>query len=439
MRKIIFLLLILVPFQLQSQETKPKTHPAPKATQSSSSKISLRECYELSVKYMETVQISDQEIQVAKARFSEVLGEIIPRVRIFATEFLQDDHANTPTGTTTGQVVNTFTRFSRPEVGVNVTQNLFRGFREITAMRLAKTDERMQGYNKEDVERLLYEDVAVAFYTVMQAEQDVASNQKVIKAYKDRILELNKRIELGKSRESEVLAQESDLGILEGTIERDKGRVIVAYQMLSFLTGLDPHPRIQWDDPSKYVLKPLPEYTALAEGRADVMSSKMAVDMAKGKVKYDKGALLPDAGADFNAYMYRVGFQENIFWDANFRLNVPVFNWSTYGLIRESKAKALQSELQLQLLKRQAVRDIKNAYERYSASMIEYQKYFSAAQKSDASYRQQIQDYNMGLINNLDVIYAMNTWLVAVRQRDDSKVRLLANWVSLHVTSGIKP
>lgn len=441
MRKIIFLLFILIPFQLQAQETRPKASPkaspAPKASQSA--KIGIRECYELAVKHMETVQISEQEIQVAKAHFTEVLGEIMPRVRIFATEFLQDDHANTPTGTTTAQVVNTFTRFSRPDIGVNVSQNLFRGFREITAMRLAKTDERMQTYNKEDVERLLYEDVAVAFYTVMQAEQDVASNLKVIKAYKDRIGELNKRIELGKSRESEVLAQESDLGILEGTIERDKGRVIVAYEMLSFLTGLDPHPRIQWDDPSKYVLKPLPEYTALADGRADVMSSKMAVDMAKGKVKYDKGALLPDAGVDFNAYMYRVGFQENIFWDANFRLNVPVFNWSTYGLIRGSKAKALQSELQLQLLKRQAVRDIKNAYERYSASMIEYQKYFSAAQKADASYRQQIQDYNMGLINNLDVIYAMNTWLVAVRQRDDSKVRLLANWVSLHVTSGIKP
>lgn len=437
MRKIIFLLLILLPFQLQSQETKPKMSPPPKATQSS--RIGLRACYELAVKHMETVQISDQEILVAKARFTEVLGEVIPRVRIFATEFLQDDHANTPTGTTTAQVVNTFTRFSRPDIGVNVTQNLFRGFREITAMKLAKTDEKMQKYNKEDVERLLYEDVAVAFYTVMQAEQDVASNQKVIKAYKDRILELNKRIELGKSRESEVLAQQSDLSILEGTIERDKGRVIVAYEMLSFLTGLDPHPRIQWDDPNQYVLKPLPEYTALAEGRADVMSSKMAVDMAKGKVKYDKGALLPDAGADFNAYMYRVGFQQNIFWDATFRLNVPVFNWSTYGLIRESKAKALQSELQLEMLKRQAVRDIKNAYERYSASVIEYQKYNIAAQKSEASYRQQIQDYNMGLINNLDVIYAMNTWLVAVRQRDDSKVRLLANWVSLHVTSGIKP
>lgn len=402
-------------------------------------KLSLRECYELALKHMETVQISEQQIQEAKAKYTEILGEVIPRIKIQASEFIQDDHANTSNATTTGQVTNTFTRFSRPQVGVNVTQNLFRGFKEIIGMRLAKTAEAEQRYNKEDVERLLYQDVATAFYTVMQVELNIAASVRVIKAYKDRIAELRKRVDLGKSRSSEILAQESDLAILEGNLEKEKGNLKVAYEMLSFLTGLDPPAPIRWDDFSQRRLRPLPEYTALAEGRADVMASEKAVDIAKGEVKITRGDLLPDANAQFNAYPYRVGFQKDIFWDATFNLNIPIFNWSTYGLIREAKARALQSELQSQLLKRQTLREIKSAYDKYQASVLELQKYQLAAQKAEKSYYQQIEDYNLGLINNLDVIYALNTWLEAIRRRDASRVQVLSDWVSLHVTSGIKP
>lgn len=413
--------------------------PAAAAPPGPQKKIGLRECYELAVKHMETVQISQQQIQEAKARYTEALGEVIPKVAIQASEFLQDDSANTPNSNTTGQVVNTFTRFSRPQVGINVYQNLFRGLKEITAMKMAKSDEYKQRYNKEDVERLLYQDVATAFYAVMVVEQDIANDLKVMKAYRDRISELNRRVGLGKSRESEVLAQESDLAMLEGNLEKNKGNLKAAYEMLSFLTGLDPHPPIRWDDPGKYQLKPVTEYTAQAEGRADVMATKESVNIAKGDVKFRRGDLLPSAYADFNYYPYRVGFQKDIHWDATFNLKVPIFYWTTYGLIREAKAKALQSELQLQLLKRQAVTDIKKAYEHYKASLLEYQKYNVAAQKSEKSYYRQIEDYNMGLINNLDVIYALNTWLAASRQRDDARVRVLSDWVTLHITSGIKP
>jgi len=428
MKKWIFIALILsaLPAAAAAPQAPPK-------------KIGLRECYELAVRHMETVQISQQQIQEAKARYTEALGEVIPKVAIQASEFLQDDSANTPNSNTTGQVVNTFTRFSRPQVGINVYQNLFRGLKEITAMKMAKSDEYKQRYNKEDVERLLYQDVATAFYAVMVVEQDIANDLKVMKAYRDRISELNRRVGLGKSRESEVLAQESDLAMLEGNLEKNKGNLKAAYEMLSFLTGLDPHPPIRWDDPGKYQLKPVTEYTAQAEGRADVMATKESVNIAKGDVKFRRGDLLPSAYADFNYYPYRVGFQKDIHWDATFNLNVPIFYWTTYGLIREAKAKALQSELQLQLLKRQAVTDIKKAYEHYKASLLEYQKYNVAAQKSEKSYYRQIEDYNMGLINNLDVIYALNTWLAASRQRDDARVRVLSDWVTLHITSGIKP
>ncbi len=411
----------------------------PFCLQAQTNKISLRECYELALKRSETIQISDEAIVQARARYAQALSQILPKVNIKVSEFLQDDSANTSNNTTTGQVVNTFTRFSRPEVALNISQNLFQGFREITAIRLAGVDESQQRFSKEDAQRLLYKDVATAFVTIVEIEQDIQSSQKILASHRNRIQELKKRISLGKSRESEELAQEAEAKLLEASLQQKKGDLKVAYEMLSFLTGLDPQPSIHWIDPNKLLLRPLGDYVLLAESRPDVMAKRKAAEIAKGNIKITRADLLPNAKAEANFYPYRVGFQKDIHWDATFTLNIPVFNWGSYGLIREVKSKAKQSELQVQLLQRQAVTDIKKAYDTYRSSMEEYRKYNGAAQKSEQSFQKQLEDYNLGLITNLDVLHAQSTWLEALRQRNDSRIRVLSHWVALQITAGIKP
>jgi outer membrane protein TolC len=120
-------------------------------------------------------------------------------------------------------------------------------------------------------------------------------------------------------------------------------------------------------------------------------------------------------------------------------MDIPVFNWSTFGVIREAKSRAKQSEIQAELTQRQAVTEIKKAHEAYQSSLRELKKYETAVSKSRASFEKQTADFGLGLITNLDVLQSERTFLDAARQRNDSKVKTWSDWINLQIVAGIKP
>ncbi|MFO1519015.1 MAG: TolC family protein [bacterium] len=402
-------------------------------------KIGLQECYELAIKRSETVAISDEEIKRVKARYIQALGSALPVIAFNGQEFLQDDSSQGNSGTAAGSVANTLTRFSTPQVALTLNQTLFDGFKVINALKLTHADRRLQHYKKEDVERLLFRDVATAFYAIAKIEQDIRTSQKIIGVLKGQIGELKDRVKLGKSRVSEQIAQEADLSLLEADLVKKQGDRRVAYEMLSFLTGLDPQPPIDVRDPVDRKIKPVEDYLAQAESRPDILASKESFEIAKGNVKIKKGDLLPNATATANIYPYRVGFRSDILWDATFNLNVPVFNLTTWGNIKDAKLQAKQAEIQSQLTRRQAMSEVKQAYEAYQSSHLQYRKYQYASQKAEESYQKQVEDFRLNLITNLDVLQSERTWLDALRSRDTAKAQLWSDWASLVITIGALP
>jgi len=399
-------------------------------------KMTIQQCYELALKRMETVAISNEDIQRAKARYIQALGSVLPQISINASEFLQDDSSNAGSSGGNNNVTSTLTRFSTPQVAVTITQNLFRGFKEFNALKISHWDRELQKNKLADVKRLLFRDVATAFYTAAKIELDIKTSQRIIGVIKGQIHDLKDRVQLGKSRLSEQLAQETDLSLLEADLVKKQGDRRVAYEMLSFLTGLDPQPPIAVQEPIERKLDPIEKYQAQAESRPDILAAKDSSQISKGNVAVAKGDLYPFANAEANFYPYRVGFRKDIHWDATFNLNVPVFNLTTWGNIKDAKLQAKQADLQSQLTRRQALNDVKQAYDGYRSSLYQYKKYQFAAQKAEESYRNQTDDFHNNLITNLDVLQAQRTWLEALRQRDTAKAQVWADFATLVFTIG---
>ncbi len=402
-------------------------------------KLTLEQCYQLTLKRNENIPISDQDIQQAKARYIQALGTVIPQLAMVASEFLQDDHAQGSTQTAAGNVANTLTRFSRPQVGFTVTQSFFKGLREYQAIRISKTTQSMNRYKKEDVERLLYRDVAMAFYTIAKIELDIHTTKKMISTLKSQLVDLKKRVDLGKSRESEWLAQEASLSLLEADLLKKEGDVKIAYEMLSFLTGLDPQPSIRVEDPLTEKLNPLENYASKIQERPDIQASKKSLEVAERNVNVSRGGLLPNLGVVMGLYPYRVGYLSEVYWDANFVLTVPIFNLTTWGEIKEAKSKALQEALRLQYNYRFANTEVKKAYVAYQASLGQYKKYEVASRKSEASYQSQQEDFRLNLIDHFQVLQVERTWLEALRSRDAAKAQAWADHANLKITSGMVP
>src|SRR5262245_20944360 len=148
----------------------------PASGQSADEPVTLPQCYALALRRSEVVAISEQDIEKARARFNQALGEVLPKVSLTFTNRTQDVP---PQMQNNSDVGTTFTRRNRPELAVRFNQTLFRGLQEITALRLSGSDRALQRYKKADLERLLFQDVATSFYVIAKIEQDIRTNQMI--------------------------------------------------------------------------------------------------------------------------------------------------------------------------------------------------------------------------------------------------------------------
>jgi len=69
-------------------------------------------------------------------------------------------------------------------------------------------------------------------------EKQISIYDSIRSTLKNRVKEFRKRIELGKSRESELLSIESQIAALEGDLENSRGLALVARDLLGFLWGM---------------------------------------------------------------------------------------------------------------------------------------------------------------------------------------------------------
>jgi len=409
---------------------------APLPSGAAEKKMDLMECYELALARSEQVAISDQEIARAQALYTQALGSVLPKLSINVQEILQDSSSQSDGA---GQVGSTFTQFSRPSVAVTLKQPIFKGFKEFRALKLAKVNESQKRLLKRNAERLLFQDVVLAFLTIVKIERDIETFQKIIQVERRSIAELKERVRLGKSRDSEAALLETDVALNEAQLEQKRGERQIAYDSLAFLTGLNPQPQIDYGSPPVRDLKPLEYYAGLLEARPDVQAARDAVQLAQGEVKIRQGDLLPAADVTANYYPYRAGFQRDIKWDATFNVGIPVFNWETVGQIREAKTLAKQAQLQEELTRRGAGTEVQKSYDGYISSRNQFQKFQSASDKARISYNLQAKDFTDSLINTIDLLQSQQTWLDALRQRNTSEVQTWLDWLALQVTAGVMP
>jgi outer membrane protein TolC len=253
------------------------------------------------------------------------------------------------------------------------------------------------------------------------------------------VTDLKKRIDLGKSRESEGTSQLADLSLLEADLERQRGDRKVAYDILSFLTGLNPQPEIFIRDGITISPKPLEDYLASAQTRYDVQASQKTAELAKGDVKIRQGDLLPRAEVEANFYPLRVGFQSQIDWDAEIRATIPLFDGAVIGRIQEAKATSRQADFQAEQQRRIAVDETRRNYDAWESSRRQFIKFQRAADISAKSYSQQSRDFQLGLLDNFDLLQTQRTWFTALRQRDVAEAQVWTDWFRLQVSAGVLP
>jgi len=387
--------------------------------------LTLQQCYDLALKRSETIAIQKEIIKEAEGRFLQSLSGVMPDASFIYTDKRQD-----------GRSGSNFTLSEVPEGRFTFTQPLFSGFKEFAAIAAGKAEKRQKLQEEKRAKQLLFMDVADAFYLYLSYQEESETLKTISIALGERIEELKKREDLGRSRPSESANAELRLSRNEAQQELIESQWQVARQLLEFLTGQGIVNVVDTDSLG-YPFLEEGEFLSKMPDRPDVKAAREALYIATKQITRAKADYFPTVDLDGNYYTKRVGNSSGVDWDMTLTIEAPIFRGTEImGKVKEAKALSEQAKLTLSEKERNAVLEIQNSFTQWQANLrrsVALEKAVAAAEKN---YQLQKEDYHLNLVNNLTVLDALEELQSTRREYITVKNETKRSYYKLIVATG---
>jgi outer membrane protein len=393
----------------------------------SNSKVTLDEAFKSALQKTETMAIEERRLNQAEARIDEAKGKIFPKIAAVGTYTRQDDSI---VKTTPDQSIGKLT----------LSQPLYHGGQDSAAREIAELGKKAQQQSVYLARQTLYANVAHRFYDVQLNEQDMQNLKDTINLTEKRIIELQRRTKIGRSRRGEVLTAQAQMAVLYSQLEAARGLASTARDQFAFATGLTRDSELLRTAQEPPPLRGIDAYLAVIEKRPDIEALKAQLKAAQEGVSFAKGGHFPQLDLSGNYYFLRTGASENIKWDAMLGLTLPLFEGgSTQAAVREASEREMEVELQLHQRRRQAESEVRSSYSNLTSLLEQRRTLEKALVDTERNYVEQTKDYRYSLVTNLDVFQALNTFQDTKRALDRAKFQALASWADLRASVGQVP
>ena len=253
-----------------------------------------------------------------------------------------------------------------------------------------------------------------------------------------RITELEARADIGRSRKSEVVAAQTQLAQDKASYLNSAASERLAQQALIFITGLDTDLA-----PEELLLAReggLEDYLKLALLRPDLAARRKALESYDYLAQIQDHNLWPTVALAADYYIVRSPMPSPTDrWDGTIALNVPLYTGGTAAAQKDSAYSAKRSAaLALQLSERQALTEVRSAYEEHKYSILQADSLKEALALASDNAKYQQDDYKMGLVTNLDVLTALNSVLQTRLALLQAKVQGNFTLVKLETAAGLE-
>jgi outer membrane protein TolC len=400
--------LLLVPPTVWAQETAPAA-------------MTLKEVYTYALNNSERIAISQQAVRQAEALYWQALGSAFPLLS-FRHQQSWEEHSD-----------------SERSQMFRLSQSGLTGYREIAAIRSGGSTIAQRRHELDRAQQLLLADLAAAFYGLMQSSQDVTSTEQLITLAEERLKELQERVRVGRTRETDSISQEFQITSLRSQLEERIRQRNARRDLLDFLTGTDVEEISLSDDPSVDI-QPLEHYMGRIETRPDIRAIAENVKVAKRSTDLARANFLPDLTMTANSYTDRPAASDTIDWDVNLAVELPLWDWGARrGELNAAKAVAKQFEYTLAAARRQAELEVRNAYRDYLSAKTQLDFQTKAVELARRDHELQAKDDKQGLVTNLEVFESLDRLNTAELTLNNARLQERLSALNLELTSGSKP
>lgn len=404
--------------------------------------LDLTACYELSVQRSEKLGIRFQEYKAAEARYWQAISTVLPNIKFIAEERIQNNAfsgggSSSPGGGTIGGGDNSSGRGRDAFTGrINLTQPIFRGFRDYSLIAAQKAQAKAFDLDYKRALQSFYYDVSDLFYQIISFERDLEVLFLLEKALQERVQELKERVEIGRSRKSELLQAQTQLADAAVLVEQTLGVIAAARELMAFLTGLPAGQFALVDRQPMPSADKLDTYLWKSGARLDIQAAAERQRAATKDLSARKGEFLPTIDLEANYYAVQSPGTDRE-WNVIITGEIPLFDGALrINRVREGKALVEQSKLSLSEVLRSSQTEVRTTYSNFISSINQYLKLERALRLSQENYELQKRDYELGRASNLDVLTALSNLYETRRRYINTELQAKVNAIALQVAAG---
>lgn len=326
-------------------------------------------------------------------------------------------------------------------LGLNLTTSLYNGGRDRQTIKNADASVKIS-QNQRQLDRVaLYMEVVDAYYTYQLNLNDTKNLELLKKQSQERVEEIRKRLQIGRSRRGELLQAEAQLASVDAEMLDAQGLLKQSEARFYILTGLSTDKKIEIKFDELSSVKSLQEYVDMALAREDVQNKELEIQQFSGDVTIAKASYLPTLDLLSNYYAVKEGgsnSSRNSDWDVGLNLTIPLYEGGvSQAQVRESTEKKQTAVYQLMDYKKNVTIEVTSRYELFRRYSDQIKAFDTALQKAKRSYDETIKDYRLGLVSNLDVLTSLNLYLSSKRNSEKTKILAVLNHKQLEAVAGI--
>lgn len=401
-------------------------------TSSAAEPYSLDDCFLLALKQSELIATQSELVSQSEEQYKEARAALFPLITGSASYLVQQAPSsitasnNSPAEQTTAKLT--------------AAQPLFRGLREYALLSQRNLQITARISTRRQVASQLYSDVSTNYYMILSFEQTLRDYQSELDVYRERISELNKRIQIGRSKVSEVLTVKAAVDNLAAQAEITRSQLATAREVFAFLTGLNQNSRLTESLPSEPKVLSLDSYLERINERPDVKSARDELAATDKSVAIARGGHFPSMDLVGDYFFKRPGIAADQHWAVQVQATVPIFAGGLINAqVREAASAGRQSELALARARRNADQEIRANFSNVHSDLSQVSRLKQAEQSALENYRAQSRDYKLGLVSNLDVLQSITASQQAKRALDAVRFQQKLDLIRLEIAAALRP
>ncbi len=306
------------------------------------------------------------------------------------------------------------------DAGIVAQQNIFGGFKTVSAVDFAQTNVLLERENLRQTEQSVLLGAAVAAVDVIQTRAllDLQKNQEQVlnRHYKS----YQKRFKVGDITKTDVAQSEARLkGATAARIEAE-GNLETAVATYVSVVGQEPAKKIELNDLKVYLPDTLKQTISYAkENNPSLKAANLAVEAARYNISLQRGDLLPSvdvsAGAGYQWGQPIPQIDDNYdghYWQVGARLSVPLYQGGgEYAKVREAKQLENQARIASVQVGRELTKNTTQAWETYQATKAAMDAIKAQIKASKMALDGVIREADVGSRTVLDVLDAEQEYL----------------------------